>query len=123
MSGSGGRIALWYIVEGIGGDRAAGIAYFRALVDAHPNDFVSLVWLARLLRGGGDPSATRYAEQALILRHDEAASILPLRSVVPAPEADRGQGQVPGYPFAVYSRSGQLDPWPPQVLVIGAVGP
>ena len=117
------RSFLTTIIEGIGGDRTTGIAALRARVEAAPGDFQTLVWLVRVLRGAGDPTAEAFAERAGILRHDEAGITLEVLSVVPADDSDRWLGGVAGYPFAIYSRKGLLDAWPPQVLVIGTVKP
>ncbi|HEX7950070.1 MAG TPA: O-antigen ligase family protein [Candidatus Limnocylindrales bacterium] len=111
------------VLEAIAGDRAAGIAELRARVAARPNDFDALVWLTRLLGAAGDPSSDRYAQLARILRADEAGGqTIQDMSIVPATGQDRAYGAVPGYPFAVYSRRGPADLWPPQVLVIGPAG-
>ena len=107
-----GRRLLTVVVEGFAGDRSAAIATLRARVDAAPDDFDSLVWLVRILRSTRDPLGEHYAEQTRILRRDEAEA---------ASINDRPTGEVQGYPFAIYSRKGQIDPWPPQVLIIGAI--
>ncbi|MBI2775664.1 MAG: O-antigen ligase family protein [Chloroflexi bacterium] len=111
------------LIEGLAGDRAAAIAELTRRVKADPSDFQALVWLVQVLVVNGDPDAGRYADQARILRRDEANGAMRVMSVVPATDAERSQEPGSGYPFAVYARLGPPDPWPPQVLVIGSAGP
>jgi len=113
------RLLYSALIEGIGGDREVGIAWLKTTVETSPGDFTSTTALARLLRDAGDPSAEEYIDRALILRADEAPSLVVEFSVVPAIESERVLGAWTSYPFAVYSRLGPRDLWPPQMLVIG----
>lgn len=111
------------VIEGIGGDRRVGMEELRAIVDSSPGEFTATIWLARFLNDVGHPEAEEFTQRAIVMRADEGPSLVVEYSVVPSIEEERFLGAWTSYPFAVYSRQGPPDLWPPQLLVIGVTEP
>ena len=110
------------VVEGVAGDRAAGLAYLRSYFAAH-RDFTTATWLARLSRRTDAAESARWTEVATALQADEAsAGVVELDSIATTP-AGRAYGRWTNYPFAVYARRGPPDLWAPQLLVIAPSAP
>jgi O-antigen ligase len=102
------------------GDPSGALASLETQIQAHPSDYYSTSWAARIAYLSGDSAAgDRYARWAIAVQGDAAPSIIYETSRVPALGSAWDAGLPGNYPWAVYLRPAAPYLLMPQLTTIG----